>query len=1740
MDPVVDQDDTRMESGPHGKLDVMNDPAYDTNVKSKQNSSEEPDTCRICRGEGSKEEPLFYPCKCSGSIKFVHQSCLMEWLSHSQKKYCELCKTPFHFTKLYHPQMPNTVPLPVFLRQAAVHVWKSMVTSSRFLLVIFVWAAWLPWCMRTIWRGLFWIGDGAWVNWTEREFLNEAMNYSLSARLAAEGMTPAKQGLLTSKEATASAFVTQLSSKLPRFIPPADKLFTFSSGQPWSFLLLKKVYFYLIGEATAPLPPSTSVAANLTRHDGPVSRSSWLSEFQFLKTLTPSTMLNNMLVDALEGQLITFFVVTAFILVFLIREWVVQQQPIINGGINLNAEGAAARNADPHDQRQADEQVRHVPEGGAAGEPVDEGLHAQGPRARMIVRARQRRPRDTRRLSEQEGFPTEESPVDIALNNLGENQGPGISDQPPRTLDESSHAATSESSSEPPQRPGMPDRDTLARAAEIRRTIEEHSGSPDAKDSAMETFKDLWIRAGREPMEVISILEQEGRSDELGWVVAAMRKIEGVRQEAKSDQEEVLSTAQEGRDHTSSRQSESEDGFILLHRSSKNSSPEPSSQHHANPSSPVGSDLNTFLPNPTQASDNEATETGAETHVDSNQQNYENRIAPLTEVGQDPSASHYEEQTEEVVNTNAPVPSANPAFNNSFHPQYEGDLPEATDYPRATSPSHESVSQETIRSNPTSVESPNSQTQNPAAPEVPDQTLNVIEIVTDWLWGGVTPIPVSQEQPAGDDEHVVNDIADEAPFVAVDHGQPLPLAANDRAVANQDPDVVAAAIQAGVNPNEADAAEEIEDLEGILELIGMQGPLAGLVQNGMFCACLVSLTIVFGVWVPYIAGKLLLVLLAHPVSLLFRIPLRWAASSADTIIDLFIFCASCAFYWTDASLRLMWALLGLLAPTLGKLSQPNPMADISRSYAESALERLANTFIATGGVLSETDIPMFSVIAHESLRSFETKFAWAVRGLCDRVAAISETAHQSSSFVDFSRVLTSNMTSRTKVIASTAIERVSSILSLWPSLLHVNPLRINIALPQRTIPLDYDLAYWNTKDRALAIVFGYLFFALIGVSYLHLSSRVKGTNKNGRVGGGLADALYQAGGVVKVILIISIEMIAFPLYCGLLLDVALLPLFGGATIASRVNFTLTSPNTSLFVHWFVGTCYMFHFALFVSMCRKILRSGVLYFIRDPDDPTFHPVRDVLERSVSTQLWKISFSALVYGGLVIVCLGGVVWGIGYTFDGVFPIHWSSNEPILEFPVDLLFYNFLMPLAVKFLKPSKALNRIFSWWFRKCARALRLTCFLFGEEKAGSEGTHAEQIWASMIRGDNSDVQNSRIEDSQQASTNEGTVEATSPRDGKFVRAPGSDQVRIPRGSRTFLEVDENNNRIDGLPDHDDGLHGRKNEMFTKVYIPPMFRVRISAFVFLIWVFAAATGISMTVVPLVFGRWIFATLAPSHLRMNDIYAFSIGVYILGGALYGILQRRRVVTYIRDTLTPHTTTITSFIRQSASLTLRILSLLYIYTAFGILLPALLSVVMEFYLIIPIHTYFSTTFASLDLIQSERHIIHLIQDWTLGVLYLKMAARLILWYTPSRPATALRAIVRNGWFNPDVQLATRGFIIPATLLISLALALPLALGYLANATILHSLSANNELFRACVYRYSYPGVLGLGFVAASVWMLGRAFSGWRKKVRDEVYLIGERLHNFGEGKRKRAGGGKGKGKERERERDVAVEGQA
>ncbi|XP_073433038.1 E3 ubiquitin-protein ligase MARCHF1 isoform X3 [Dendrobates tinctorius] len=73
-------------------------PTTDTAPRSHSQTSVCPSTqdiCRICHCEGDDENPLITPCHCTGTLRFVHQSCLHQWIKSSDTRCCELCKYDF-------------------------------------------------------------------------------------------------------------------------------------------------------------------------------------------------------------------------------------------------------------------------------------------------------------------------------------------------------------------------------------------------------------------------------------------------------------------------------------------------------------------------------------------------------------------------------------------------------------------------------------------------------------------------------------------------------------------------------------------------------------------------------------------------------------------------------------------------------------------------------------------------------------------------------------------------------------------------------------------------------------------------------------------------------------------------------------------------------------------------------------------------------------------------------------------------------------------------------------------------------------------------------------------------------------------------------------------------------------------------------------------------------------------------------------------------------------------------------------------------------------------------------------------------------------------------------------------------------------------------------------------------------------------------------------------------------------
>ncbi|KAK3369789.1 hypothetical protein B0T24DRAFT_557943 [Lasiosphaeria ovina] len=1650
--------------------------------------STDPDTCRICRGEKTAEEPLFYPCKCSGSIKFVHQDCLMEWLSHSQKKHCELCKTPFRFTKLYAHDMPKVLPFHVFVSHMAKYTVRNLLVWLRAALVVSVWLGWLPYLMRSVWSFLFWISDeglGGGSSFFGRQNATAGDSFnSLAATNHATGVCPSSPLFAPSTTvATIGGVLDGLPVDSVQLVKGLYSINLTSADPLYSTIL--RLLFGTVGLAEKPAATASNASVSILDNalSPSASHHSLLSEVGFLRNMTRHASINRTIIATLEGQIITILVIVCFILIILVRDYVVQQQP----EINMRAAFAAAENPVPQppleDPGVRAEDIEHLA-GPGEEEPVDDNSDEEAAQASMAA--------------------------DHTSNQSA------IEDQ------FFLHRQTSDSSAL-----GASEESMLAPILDVHRNLTNPGGPTasllDHERTTVNEYLEIYREAGGDPEKILGIAKERHLEDKLDYWIRLTRSI---------------------MDRNRQPDNESSDGGDMSESTAEMSTAAQYATSAATRSTGSGSNQSSeWVWPPDQQDQADPREKGK---------------YPATEEEQGNSEAQHMNPFRPRSNTDGPRVSdtLNPLANNNWS---FSDLPHQP-LTAPISPSHISATQRDlypIQPSPTTRGSSNTGDTLPSvvAADPPGSSSPVSEDARQ-----IAEAPL-RRQPASLAERVADfmwrdvDAIDPAELAAVgmqdgfgdDDDAGLAVALQDDALADdeeRDREVVEAAVAAGLDP---EAIEDAEDLEGILELLGMRGPVAGLFQNAIFCAFLVSITIFLGIFVPYNIGRISVWTIANPVRparMLFSIS-KFVQDCAVVILGFSLFLLS---YGLQSQARLVKFM------SFADYMQATTAASLA--MALSAANRIAASFMTELPIISASEMRNFSALSHEALLAIKEHLgaAFATVGKLFVFLSGGDYAGKGSEVI--------SVASNISTVAWAGLKDLPDVLSNPGSWV------INLNLPETAGTINPELAYWNGVDRFWAIMCGYIAISIIAGLYLRRGTPFSSGQTGQDWEASIIDGLNQASGVMKVILIIGIEMLVFPLYCGMLLDVALLPLFENTSMKSRVLFTVNYPVTSIFVHWFVGTGYMFHFALFVSMCRKIMRKGVLYFIRDPDDPEFHPVRDVLERNVTTQLRKILFSAFVYGALVIVCLGGVVWGLALSLPTVLPIHYSSNEPVLEFPIDLLFYNFLMPLAVKFFRPSDGLHAMYTWWFRKCARVLRITWFLFGERRIdeeghlalGEESPHRNLPWWRTLfleLDDSGNVIPKTWKDTFEGGTASPTLSIPTDElitlnvkkinlvrsgqlisDGRFVRTPASDQVKIPKGKTVFLAVNENNTRQDEQPDQADTDIYSTNQ-YQLVFVPPHFRVRVFLFILFIWIFAAVTGVGITIVPLVFGRRMFKLLIPSHIRTNDIYAFSIGIYVLGSVAYTAFHLRTIYRAVEEWVV--VAALSAYnrdgVRRVLNTVLRIARVVYAYVFLLLVFPLMVASLMELYALIPLHEFMysillsgggtSTTSSAEAADLNPRHTIRVIQAWTIGLLYLKLGAHFIThWFIDTRLAAAVRAVLRRGWLDPDLAVLTRAFIIPGVTLWAAAVATPLLV---AKFTVANGLAEAivqgsgavlidgvpdqplHDAYLVLIYRLSFPFIaLGLA-MCITLWSMVGVFRSWKVRIRDEAYLIGERLHNFG-----------------------------
>eukprot|EP00752_Nemacystus_decipiens_P011465 g10180.t2 len=155
--------DTGMRDGSHeGKREAGGGGAAAAAAAEDEESDEEPE-CRVCRGgdEGGAR-PLAHPCRCRGSIKYVHQDCLVEWLrsrgggggrdgaagvddaSALQAQRCELCREKLVFRARYRPGAPAQLGVSQFVRGAMRRATPRIMDAFRGVLNLQMWGLGVP------------------------------------------------------------------------------------------------------------------------------------------------------------------------------------------------------------------------------------------------------------------------------------------------------------------------------------------------------------------------------------------------------------------------------------------------------------------------------------------------------------------------------------------------------------------------------------------------------------------------------------------------------------------------------------------------------------------------------------------------------------------------------------------------------------------------------------------------------------------------------------------------------------------------------------------------------------------------------------------------------------------------------------------------------------------------------------------------------------------------------------------------------------------------------------------------------------------------------------------------------------------------------------------------------------------------------------------------------------------------------------------------------------------------------------------------------------------------------------------------------------------------------------------------------------------------------------------------------------------------------------------------------------
>merc|ERR1712088_395045 len=211
-----------------------------------------------------------------------------------------------------------------------------------------------------------------------------------------------------------------------------------------------------------------------------------------------------------------------------------------------------------------------------------------------------------------------------------------------------------------------------------------------------------------------------------------------------------------------------------------------------------------------------------------------------------------------------------------------------------------------------------------------------------------------------------------------------------------------------------------------------------------------------------------------------------------------------------------------------------------------------------------------------------------------------------------------------------------------------------------------------------------------------------------------ARALGLCYAVVKVALLLVAEILAFPVICGWWLDICSLSLFD-ATLRDRLQSFTTAPWASVFIHWLIGMVYVFYFASFVILLREVLRPGVLWFLRNLNDPDFNPIQEMIHLSIARHMRRFCASLVMFGTSILVMLYLPSRIIKKTIPSFLPYQTAqaTESQVDELAMELLLLLVILPAVQDQNHTKEWLKHLIRAWCRVAGYVLDLRSYLFGD-------------------------------------------------------------------------------------------------------------------------------------------------------------------------------------------------------------------------------------------------------------------------------------------------------------------------------------------------------------------------------------------------------------------------------------------